>query len=199
MENDEKKPDDQEVRRLAEQIAAENLQEIKKKLDDAYARRDEALAKAEELARKSREQELAALEASGKTTEALQARLKDSEAAVARLTAELVSLKRDGKVSSLLDGVDFANARSRTIAASQIAGELTQDAQGNWVHRTGLDLQSFVKTFVADPDNAFLLKPKSNTGAGLPAGSSGGTTTKRLSEMTTQELLEAAQQGRLGS
>ena len=78
MENDEKKPDDQEVRKLAEQIAAENLQEIKKKLDDAYARRDEALAKADELARKSREQELAALEASGKTTEALQARLKDS-------------------------------------------------------------------------------------------------------------------------
>ena len=196
MDEEIKAPND-EVRRLAEQLVAQEVAAMKEKLNEAYGRRDAAEKKAADQARQLREQELAAMEANGKAMEALQARLQDAEAARASLEAQLVTLTRDQEVGSLLDPAEFANSRSREIALREITSQLTKDESGRWVHRTGLDLRSFVTTFLKEPDNAFLLKSKTSTGAGVPSGKSGGTTQKRLTEMTSAELLEAAQQGLL--
>lgn len=193
---------DAEVKTLAEQLAADQLKEIKAKLDDAYARRDAAEKQATELAAATRQAEIKALEDAGKTTEAMQRRMDDTAAALAAAQAKLIAYERDGLVSKHLDsvpGLEFASARAREIAMGQINSVLTQDKDGKWVHRTGLDVPSFVKTFVADPENAFLLKPKTNQGAGLPTGASGGALKKPITQMSTQELLEAAQNGLFGT
>jgi hypothetical protein len=192
---------DAEVKKLAEQLAADQLKDIKAKLDESYARRDAAEKQAADLAAASRQAEIKALEDAGKTTEAMQRRLDDQTNALAAANAKLIAYERDGLVIKHLDsvpGLEFASPRAREIAMGQINAVLTQDKDGKWLHRTGLDVQSFVKTFVSDPENAFLLKPKTNQGAGLPSGASGGTLKKPMKDMTTQELLEAAQSGLLG-
>ena len=82
-------------------------------------------------------------------------------------------------------------------AKSWEAGAFDRE-KGEWVHKSGVAVKDFVKTFAENEDNAFLFKQKQNSGNGsqnVPPSSN--TTKKSLFEMTQDEVLQMAAEGKL--
>ena len=73
-----------------------------------------------------------------------------------------------------------------------------KNEKGEWVHKSGVAVKDFVKTFAENEDNAFLFKQKQNSGNGsqnIPPSSN--TNKKSLFEMTQDEVLQMAAEGKL--
>lgn len=185
-----------EVKALVDAAVADQLTKIRGQLDAAHARREEAekLLRQQEAEKKAAE--LKALEETGRVTEALQIRLKEAEEALVAAKAHNDLMDRERALSRVLDPAEFATKRAYDAALNEISAGLTRREDGTWVHKTGLPLADYAKAFVADAENAYLLRPKSTTAAGVPQGPGRGST-KPLTAMTTAELLAAAASGQL--
>ncbi len=178
----------------------EALKPIKANLDKAYASRDEALAQIEAYKAREREAELARLEEEGKHREAYEARLSDERAKREAAERRNVELTRDNELRSHLSALNFRNGNAVNMAYQEIVGQLVQNEQGVWVHRSGASIADHVKTFSESEDNAFLFKQKQSSGGGGTSVLPSDTTSigkKSLFELSQDEVLELAAKGKL--
>jgi hypothetical protein len=190
--------DEDLVEKLVKERLAASLAEIKGKLDSSYAARDEALRKAAELEAKERERELKRLEDEGKHKEAFEIRLAEEKAARAVAEKRNIELTRDLEVKNALANLPLRSTRASDLAFDDITRELVQNDKGVWVHRSGVSIKDFVKTFADNEDNSFLFKPKTNSGGGTTTITPGSTTTpKSLFAMSQAEVMKLASEGKL--
>jgi membrane protein involved in colicin uptake len=184
---------------LVAQRVDESLKEIKTKLDKAYGARDEALKKAEALEAEKRQAEIARLAEEGKHKEAYEMQLADERAK--RETAERrnTELTRDMAVRNALSQHPVKTQRAAEMAFSEIVRELVQDKDGNWVHKTGTSIETAVKSFAENDDNAFLFKQKQSSGGGTtpPSTTTPPAGNRSLFSMSQEEVLKLAAEGKL--
>jgi hypothetical protein len=195
------------IANLVAQQVSEQLKDIKSKLDKAYSVRDDAISKAEILERKEREATLKKLEEEGKHKEVFDMKLVEKDAAYNDLLGKYnaleqnnLQLTRDSQVRDLLRGTEFRNDKAGDMAFHEVIGQVVKDDKGNWVHRSGVSIKDFITAFVSDEANSFLLKPKVSSGGGTTTTTtSKGNTSKSLFEMTQEEVLKMAADGKLPS
>ena len=187
---------------IIEKIVAERLSKMNDNMDKMSAERDKAIKKATELESAAKKAQIERLESEGKTTEAAQLEIAELKARLEVLTQENTTLSRDHVVSNATTGLDFRNETAKDMAIKEITSQLIQDDNGQWKHKTGISIKEFVDVYSKDKEKEFLFKPKTSSGsatmqAGTPSGSSSGSK-KKVTEMSTQELLRAAASGDFG-
>jgi hypothetical protein len=176
------------------------LKPIKEKLDSAHAKREAAEKKVEEFEAKERAANLKRLEEEGKHKEAFELQLAEERAARKAAEEKAIKLSRDVDVRTVLSTQNFRNDKALEMAYSEVVGQLVQNESGVWIHRSGVSVKDFVKTFADDESNAFLFKQKVSSGGGSgPAkpGGSGDTAKKSIFEYTQAEVLKMAEEGKL--
>lgn len=183
-------------------LVEERLSKIKASLDKAYAERDSAVRERVRLEEKEKQSKLKALEDDGKHKEAAEMRLAELQEKLVIAESKVVELSRDSAVKDALTSLDFRNDRSGQMAYRDIVDQLIQDPDtGSWIHKSGVSIKDFVSQYAKNEDNSFLFKPKTNSGAGT--GGVGGTPkldpNKKISEMSTEEVLQLAASGKLGA
>ena len=199
---DDKKPkidlSDPEIQALVKAAVAEELKEVKAKLDAAYGKRDEALQRVAEFEQKERDAEVARLQEEGKHREAFDLQLAEMKASRDALIKRNIELTRDIDTRNALAGFSFRNEKAAKMAFEEVTGQLVQNEAGEWVHKSGVTVKDFVKAFAENEDNAFLFKQKQNSGNGSqdPKPPQGGKP-KSLFEMTQDEVLKMAAEGKL--
>jgi len=174
---DEKKVDAELIEKLVAEKLAENLKEIKGKLDNAYSARDEALKKIAEFEKLQRDAEIARLKEEGKHKEAYEKQLAEERAAREALEKRNIELTRDSEVRANLTGLNFRNEKAVDVAFQDIVRQMVRDSDGNWVHRSGVAIRDFVKAYAESEDNSFLFKVKASSGSG-----GGGGTDKKVDD-----------------
>jgi hypothetical protein len=194
----------EEIQAQVQALADQQLAEIKKKLDGAFSARDEAVRKAAELEEAQKTAKMEALTAAGKTTEVLEMKLQEALGKLDAASKKVIGYERDGTVRDALRsaGVEFRNERAEAMAFREVVDSLVQDANGQWVHKTGAPIKDFITTFSKDEENSYLFKQKQNSGAGSGTPGDGAPKldpNKKLTEMTTAEVLAAAAKGQLGN
>jgi hypothetical protein len=184
-----------------EREVQERLAKMKSNMDRMAGERDEALKKAAEVEQKQKQAHIQRLEEEGKLQEVLELKLAEAQAKLKVFEEENVKLNRDSVVNSVLGGLDFRNERSRQMAYRDIVEQLVQNDDGLWVHKTGTNIQDFIKSYSKSEDNSFLFRIKANTGAGKTnaSGTSSMEQKKTIGEMTTEEVLALAAKGQLGN
>lgn len=194
------KADNDLVQKLVQEKLDSALKDIKEKLDKAYNSRDGALKKIQEFEQKEREAELKRLQDEGKHKEAYEMQLAEEKAKRETLEKRNIELTRDIEVRNVLGSQPFRNDNALEMAYREIVGQLVQNEQGVWVHRSGVSVRDFVKSFTDSDENSFLFKPKVSNGG----GSSNNTNTsnssdnkKSLFQMTQEEVLKMAAEGKL--
>jgi hypothetical protein len=193
------------IANLVAQQVSEQLKDIKSKLDKAYSVRDDAIKKAEDFEKKEREATLKKLEEEGKHKEVFDMKLVEKDAAYNDLLGKYnaleqnnLQLTRDSQVRDLLRGTEFRNDKAGDMAFHEVIGQVVKDDKGNWVHRSGISIKDFITAFVSDEANSFLLKPKVSSGGGTTTTTaSKGNTSKSLFEMSQEEVLKMAADGKL--
>ena len=193
----EDQPSDIEAR--AEALAEAKVAALKKKLDEAYGRRDTAEAKAKELEAAAAEAKLAALKAEGREKEALQVELADLKKKLDAANQQVTSAKRDAVVQDALSKFDFRSSRAKAVAMQDIIGMLKQTDKGEWVGADGSSIAEVVEVFLKDPEQSFLLNVKSSNGGGggKPNAAKPDGKPSSLFGLTTAELLKRAGDGTL--
>jgi poly-D-alanine transfer protein DltD len=109
------------------------------------------------------------------------------------LQSQNTGLTRDNAVKGALAGIEFRNDVAADMAYDRVVSQMTQDANGQWVHKSGVSISEFVQMFSKDEANSFLMKAKVNTGTGsaaMAAGAPDTSSSKSITEMNTNELLE---------
>jgi hypothetical protein len=194
------KPDQAEIDRLVQAGIDAALKPVKEKLDAAYAKRDAADAKIAEYERIAREAELKRLTDEGKHKEAADLQVAEERRKREEAEKKVISLTRDVEVRSVLGTQDFRNENALEMAYKEIVGQLIQNESGAWVHRSGVTVKDFVKTFADSEDNAFLFKAKASSGGGStpPKGFvPPPAQVKSLFDMTQDEVIKLAEAGKL--
>ncbi len=196
-QNDTNKVPD--VDKIVQEKVDEQLKEIKSKLDKAFSSRDEALKKVAEFEKEKREAELKRLQDEGKHKEVYEIQLAEEKAKREAAEKRNVELTRDIDVRNALATQPFRNDNALEMAYREIVGQLVQNDQGVWVHKTGVAIRDFVKAFADNDTNSFLFKQKTSTGS----GSSGVNTSNNSSEkkslfaMSQDEVIKMAREGKL--
>jgi predicted O-linked N-acetylglucosamine transferase (SPINDLY family) len=195
-----KSPSPEEIQKQIDDAVAERLAKLKSNLDSAYSSRDEAVKKLAQLEAEAKDRELKQLEAEGKHKEVAEMKLVALQEQLSISQKKITELTRDAAVRDSLVGLDFRNDRSQQMAYRDVLDQLVQDSNGNWVHKTGVSIKDFVSSFSKDEENSFLFKPKQSSGGGSQdhRQSDGKPLQKKITEMTSQELIAAAQAGQLG-
>lgn len=177
----------------------EKLKPIKSKLDAAYAQRDEALKKLAEKEAKEREAELKRLEEEGKHKEAYEMRLAEEKAKREAAEEANVKLTRDLELKTALSSLPFRNDNASRMAYQELVGTLVRNEQGVWVTKSGQTIDAAVKAFQENENNAFLFKPKANTGGGTTTVKTTEVDTKpkSLFELSQEEVMKLAAEGKL--
>jgi hypothetical protein len=147
-------------------LADAQLAEIKKKLDAAYAARDEALNLIAAADQKRRQEEITALEKAGQHKEAFDLKEAQFQARIVALEKANTELTRDATLRTVLSSYDLRSDNARDMAYRSIVDQLVKDSHGNWVHKSGVSIKDFVEVYAKDEDNAFLFKVKASSGAG---------------------------------
>ena len=191
-------PSDPEIQALVKAAVAEELKDVKAKLDAAYGKRDEALQRVAEFEQKERDAEVARLQEEGKHREAFELQLAEMKASRDALVKRNIELTRDIDTRNALAGFAFRNEKAAKMAFEEVTGQLVQNEAGEWVHKSGVTVKDFVKAFAENEDNAFLFKQKQNSGNGSqdPKPPQGGKP-KSLFEMSQDEVLKMAAEGKL--
>ena len=194
-----KKDDDDLVTRLVEERINENLKPIKDKLDGAYAARDEALKKIAEYEQKDKEAELKRLQEEGKHKEAYELQLAEEKAKREVLEKRNIELTRDITLKNILNGLAFRSTTASEMAYKEIVGQLTQNENGIWVHRSGVSVDDFVKSFSENDNNSFLFTPKVSSGSGSSpiTNTNNSNTSNSLFDLTQEEVLKRVREGKL--
>lgn len=184
-----------------EALVEERLAKMKANMDRMSKERDDALQMKAEMEASAKEATIARMKEDGKIQEALEMELAEAKAKLEVYAKETTALKRDGVLNDALAGMDFRSDKSREMARQDISGELIQNEEGAWVHKSGSNIRDYVEAYAQSEDNSFLFRIKSNTGAGSgsPAGAPSTDVSKSISEMSTNEILALAAKGKLGS
>lgn len=188
------------VTKLVQEGIDAALKPIKEKLDSAHAKREAAEKKVAEFEAKERAANLKRLEEEGKHKEVFELQLAEERAARKSAEERAIKLSRDVEVRTALSAQNFRNDKALEMAYSEVVGQLVQNEAGSWVHRSGVSVKDFVKTFADDEANSFLFKQKVSSGGGSgPAkpGGSDGTTKKSIFEYSQAEVLKMAEEGKL--
>jgi len=187
------------VEKIVQERLNDQLKEIKSKLDKAYNSRDEALKRVADFEKQQRDAELKRLEEEGKHKEAFEIKLAEEKAARELLERQNIELTRDIEVKNILANQDFRSENAREMAYKEIVGQLIRDDKGRWVHRSGIAVKDFVKSFTENDDNQFLFKPKPSSGGGSSSTrpSNVDSKPKSLFEMSQEEVLKLAAEGKL--
>ena len=191
-------PTNPEIQAMIKSAVAEAVKDIKTKLDVAYTKRDEALQKVSEFEQKERDLEIKRLQDAGKDREAFELQLAELKANQETLQKRNLELSRDVDARQALSAFAFRSEKAAKMAFDEVTSQLVQNEKGEWVHKSGVAVKDFVKTFAENEDNAFLFKQKQNSGNGsqnIPPSSN--TPKKSLFEMTQDEVLQMAAEGKL--
>ena len=191
-------PTNPEIQAMIKSAVADAVKDIKTKLDVAYTKRDEALQKVSEFEQKERDLEIKRLQDAGKDREAFELQLAELKANQETLQKRNLELSRDVDARQALSAFAFRSEKAAKMAFDEVTSQLVQNEKGEWVHKSGVAVKDFVKTFAENEDNAFLFKQKQNSGNGsqnIPPSSN--TTKKSLFEMTQDEVLQMAAEGKL--
>lgn len=191
-------PTNPEIQAMIKSAVAEAVKDIKTKLDVAYTKRDEALQKVSEFEQKERDLEIKRLQDAGKDREAFELQLAEMKANQETLQKRNLELSRDVDARQALSAFAFRSEKAAKMAFDEVTSQLVQNEKGEWVHKSGVAVKDFVKTFAENEDNAFLFKQKQNSGNGsqnIPPSSN--TPKKSLFEMTQDEVLQMAAEGKL--
>ena len=188
-----------DVAKLVAEKVAEELKDIKSKLDKAYSLRDEALSKVAEFERIKKEEEIKRLQEEGKHKEVYELQLAELQGKLKDLENANISLSRDAQVREAIAGLEFRNDKAMAVAIREITGELVRNEHGAWVHKSGVSIRDYVDLFSKDDNQSFLFKPKVSSGGGssAPSSSNNGGTAKSLFEMSQEDVLKLAEQGKL--
>lgn len=188
-----------DVEEIVQKKIAEALKPIKSNLDKAYQARDAALDKIKEFEKKQREEELLKLQEAGKHKEAFELQLAEEKRLREAAEAKAVELTRDMTLKGELGALKFRNNNAMEMAFREIVPQLVKDANGNWVHRSGISIQDFVQGFADNQDNTFLFTQRVSTGSGSGpvAPSPGSKSDKSLFELSQEEVLKLAREGKL--
>jgi hypothetical protein len=175
------------------------LQPIKENLDKAYASRDELAKQVAEFQQKEREAEIQRLKEEGNHKEAYEKELAAIRAERDALGKTNVKLTRDIEVRNALTAHEFRSANAREMAFKEIVGDLVQNEQGVWVHKSGTPITDHITSFVSNEDNSFLLKQKVNSGTGQPPTTTSVKPTEETSlfKRPQAEVLQMAAEGKL--
>lgn len=195
-------PSQDELSKMVESRVAEELAGIKEKLNSAYSARDEAVKKAVAYEEEKKALQINRLEEEGKHKEAADIKLAELSARLSERDKQITELTRDGVVRDALRGLDFRNETAAEFAYRDVVSQLTQNENGQWVHRTGASIKDFIDTFRKDEDKEFLFRPQQSSGVGQQANQAptgGFDSNKPLSEMSVEELMAAAAAGHLGN
>ena len=190
----------EELSRMVQARVEEELAAIKGKLNDAYASRDDAVKKAVQFEEEKKAVEIARLEEEGKHKEAGDIRLAELAAKLEVREKQVTELTRDNVVRDALRGMEFRNDTAAEFAYRDVVGQLVQDENGQWVHRTGASIKDFAESFKKDEDKDFLFKPKQSSGTGQQpnAVTQGAFDAKKsLTDMSMDEIMAAAAAGHL--
>lgn len=182
-----------------ESIVNERLAKMKDNMDRMAKERDEALKMKADMEAKAKEEAIARMKEEGKIQEALEMEVAELKAKLTSYEEQNTALSRDNVLNQSLAGMDFRNDKSREMARREIVEQLVNE-EGVWKHTSGMTIQDFVDSYAKSEDNSFLFRPKTNSGAGTgaPVGAPETSDQKKISEMTTQEVLALAQKGKLG-
>jgi flagellar biosynthesis GTPase FlhF len=192
------------LKEIAEAQVAEQLKDVKSKLDNAYSSRDDALAKLTALEKEKKDAEMARLKEEGKHRELYELQLKEEREAKEALRRQNVELTRDAQVRAVLSVHPFKNAKASEMAYQGIVKDLVQKEDGTWVYKTGESIAAYVDTFVKDDSNSFLFKAPANSGSNSsnPDSTDGSDPNKierksSLFDMSQADVLKLAAQGKL--
>lgn len=194
------KTDQELVAKLVQEGIDAALKPIKEKLDTAHSKREAAEAKVAEFERVAREAELKRLTEEGKHKEAYDLQVAEERTKREAAEKKVITLTRDLEVRNVLGAQDFRNDNALEMAYKEIVGQLVQNEAGTWVHRSGVTVKEFVKTFAENEDNMFLFKQKSSSGGGSSAGkptNPASSEKKSLFDMPQAEVLKLAEAGKL--
>jgi hypothetical protein len=200
----EPKPKTPEFEKIVAERVKSELAKMKSNMDKIAKERDEAVRAMTRQQERERELKAEQLEKDGKVRESLEMKLTAEKERVTLLTEKLDKLTRDRVVSDLLRNVEFRTPNAAKLAEQAILSELTKTEEGSWIHQSGASVSDYIKAFLADEDNEYLLKPKKSSGTGAPQASTQGeinTSTKRpksLRGIPASKVLEMARQGLLG-
>jgi len=192
----------EDLNKIIQAKVDEELAGIKEKLNAAYSQRDDAITKAVAFEEEKKKAEIARLEEQGKHKEASDMKLTEISAKLVEKEKQITELTRDNAVRDSLKSLDFRNDTAADFAYRDVVSQLVQNENGQWVHKTGASIKDFIDSFRKDDDKEFLFKPKQSSGVGqqtMQTPTGGFDSTKPLSEMTTDEIMAAAQAGHLGS
>jgi hypothetical protein len=192
----------EDIEKIVKARLDEQLSSIKEKLDNAYSQRDEAVAKAVAFEEERKKLAIQSLEEEGRHKEAADLKIAELTAQLDSKTQQVVTLTRDNAVRESLKGLDFKNDTAADFAYRDVVNQLVQDENGKWVHKTGSSIKDYVDSFRKDEDKEFLFKPKQSSGTGQPPSSTTNGNfdkTKSISEMTTEEIMQAAAAGHFDS
>ncbi len=187
---------------MINRVVEERLAKIKASLDKAYQERDSAVKERVRLEDEAKQRKIKALEDEGKHKEVAEMKLAELTEKLALAESKVTELTRDGAVRNALSGLDFRNDRSNQMAYRDIIDQLIQDPEtGAWIHKSGVSIKDFVGQYIKNEDNSFLFKPKNNSGGG--SNNLNGTPkldpNKKITEMSTEEMLQLAASGKLGN
>lgn len=191
------------IKKMAKEIADQQLQPIKEKLDKAYKERDELATKASKAEESARQAEIKRLEEDGQELEALQLKLSDLQGRYNALVDENTSLTRDRIVSDATMALDFRNDHAKRMAIKEITEELRQGEDGTWKHTSGISIRDFVEQYAKDDEKTFLFKPKSSSGSQtmMPGQTASGeakpdwVTSIPKSQWSGEQMFEAIKKG----
>jgi len=184
---------DADVNSLVQQMVAEELKGIKDKLNSAYSARDDAVKAKALLEEEKKSAEIKRMEEEGKHQEVAELKIAEMAAKLEALQSQNTALTRDNVVKGALSGVEFRNDVAADMAYDRVVSQMTQDANGQWVHKSGVSISDFVDLFSKDEANSFLLKPKMNSGTGaspMMGNAPDTSVNKPISEMSTDEMLQ---------
>jgi len=192
--------DSELIAKIVQEKVDASLTDIKGKLDNAFAARDEALRKVAEFETKEKEANIKRLEDEGKHKEAYELKLAEERAAKDVLMKRVTELSRDVSVRDALKGYSFRNDNASEMAYREIVAQLVQNDQGSWVHRSGVSIREFAEAFSKGEEHSFLFKPKASSGAGTTtATSTASGEVKSLFQLPQAEVLKMAAEGKFGT
>jgi hypothetical protein len=191
---------DATIAKLVEQRVAEQLQDIKGKLDSAYEIRDEAIKEAAKIKEEQKTVQISKLEEEGKHKEVYELKLADLEGKLEARNSQITELTRNQAVREAISGLEFRNESASKMAYTEILSDLIQDENGAWIHRSGISIKEFASLYRKDDEKSFLFKPKQSSGVntGNPTSalqSDPSKLTKPLSEMSHEELMQSINAG----
>lgn len=157
------------------------------------------MKKVTEFENEKRQAELKRLQEEGKHKEAYEMQLAEIKSGKEAAEKRVIELTRDMELKSVLGTLNFRNDNALEMAYREIVGQLVQNEQGVWVHKSGVPVKDFVKSFSDTEDNAFLFKPKVSSGSGSQGTKTNNPSGEKTSlfNLSQDEVLKRAREGTL--